>query len=365
MKNYVCDTALSLKIGNPLLEFGVFETEDPKLTGRQIVELYGVSPAEEHLVFKFDERGYPTEIALDSTVSIQEEGQSCFIVFASTASYRFSMDGHVYEWGDSEISGKVLDEIFVPEGSGERVWVAHRDKPDQLVGHKFIDLSDDGLERFYLQKPEWFLNVQGVKISSDTVTITVSEALVKAGFDPNAGWIAVLKVKGKPKQSVGIDEEIDLSAPGIEKLRLTPKEIRNGELLTQKRHEFPILEGDKSFLSERQLSWETVIENGRRWFILRGYRLPDGYHQNEVDIAIEVPTGYPAAQLDMFYCFPHLQRSDGRSIPTTEARQQIGPKIYQRWSRHRGSTNPWNPQFDSLVTQIVLAEESIHREVTP
>ena len=63
-----------------------------------------------------------------------------------------------------------------------------------------------------------------------------------AGFDASAGWLAVLKVRGQPKRPVGLGDEIDLTAPGIEKLRLTPKEIRNGEVVVS-RQDFSILEG--------------------------------------------------------------------------------------------------------------------------
>lgn len=363
MKDHGCSAVLTLEVGNSALEFETLETTDAKLTGRQIIELLGAAPASEHLVFQLDDKGHPNEISLKEVVPIKVDGSSRFLVFESTASYRFSVDECVYEWGNESIFGQVLEKLFVPEGSNKRVWMAHRDKPDELVGEGVVDLSDDGLERFYLKEQVWLLNVQGVEINSASPKILVSNALTMAGFDASAGWLAVLKVRGQPKRPVGLGDEIDLTAPGIEKLRLTPKEIRNGEVVVS-RQDFSILEGDKQFLQERGFSWETVVDSGRRWFILRDYTLPEGYQQAKTDIAIEVPTGYPTAQLDMFYCHPHLQRADGRQIPTTEIRQQIQARSYQRWSRHRGASNPWDPLFDSLVTQLVLVEESILREVS-
>ena len=363
MKDHDCSATLSLKIGNPDLEFEGFETSDPKLSGRQIAELFGAAPASEHLVFELDELSHPHEISLKEPAQIKTTGDSRFIVFKSTVSYRFSVDECIYEWGDKSISGPVLDALFVPEGSNDRVWISHRDRPDELVGNGKIDLSDDGLERFYLKEQEWLLNVQGVEVISNAPRIRVADALTKAGFDANGGWIAVLKVRGQPKKPINLQDEIDLTTPGIEKLRLTPKEIKNGDMVSSRR-DFSILEGDKQFLQERGFAWETVVDSGRRWFILRDYAPPDGYVQDSVDVAVEIPTGYPTAQLDMFYCHPHLQRADGSRIPTTEARQTIQAKSYQRWSRHRGATNPWNPAFDSLVSQIILAEEAILREVS-
>lgn len=366
MKDEKCDAQHSFEIGNSELAFERFDTDDPKLTGQQIIEKFGGLPVDEHLVFELDDSDGLTEIALGKSVALKRGAGSKFIVFKSTASYRITFEGRVVEWGCDSISGKTLHSLFGPIDGEAQIWMALRDEPDRLVpDDECIDLAAEGLERFYFRLPEWKLNVQGVHVAFDKSKVTVREALVAAGIDPDSGWIVVLKVQGEPKRSIGLCDHIDLSVPGIEKLRLTPKEIKNGEIVTQQRQEFSILEGDMHFLSERNLSWDTLVDNGRRWFVLRSYRLPEGYNQLDVDIAIEVPTGYPTAQLDMFYCLPHLQRTDGQTIPTTEVRQQIEAKSFQRWSRHRGATNPWNPQYDSLVTQIVLAEESIQREVAP
>jgi hypothetical protein len=366
MKDEKCGAQHSFEIGNPELAFERFDNDDPKLTGRQIIEKFGGSPVDEHLVFDLDDNHGLIEIGLRKSVALKRGGKSKFIVFKSTASYRITLEGRVVEWGCDSITGKALRTLFGPIDDEAQIWMALRDEPDRLVPeNECIDLAAKGLERFYLRVPEWKLNVQGVHVAFGKSKVTVREALVAAGIDPDSGWIAVLKVQGEPKRSIGLCDDIDLSAPSIEKLRLTPKEIKNGEFVTQQRREFSVLDGDMQFLSERNLSWDTLMDNGRRWFVLRSYRLPEGYDRSVVDIAIEVPTGYPTAQLDMFYCHPHLQRTDGQSIPTTQVRQQIESKSFQRWSRHRGATNPWNPQYDSLVTQIVLAEESIQREVAP
>lgn len=366
MKNETCSAQYSFEVGTSEMDFERFESDDPKLTGRQIIEIFGGSPVDEHLVFEMGKDGYPTEIALRKSVALQVSGESKFIVFNSSASYRFTFEGRLVEWGDTNITSKTLHTLFAANGCEEAVWMALKNEPDRMVlDGEIIDLSAEGLERFYLQAPEWQLNVQGVRVSFSKPKVSAHEALTKAGFDADAGWIAVLKVMGKPKQTVEIGDEIDLSAPGVEKLRLTPKEINNGELLVKLRQEFALLEGDQTFLEERSFAWETILENGRRWFVLRDYPLPDGYGQTMTDVAIEIPTGYPTAQLDMFYCFPHLQRSDGVAIPTTQLQQPIEGKSYQRWSRHRGTSNPWNPHFDSLVSQIILAEEAILREVMP
>jgi hypothetical protein len=148
----------------------------------------------------------------------------------------------------------------------------------------------------------WKLNVQGVVIESPQPEIVVRQAIKQAGFNPDTPWIIVLKVAGEPKREVDLSFVIDLRHKGIEKLRLTPRQINNGEMSAPRRIEFAMLPQDEEHLDRLGLHWETLVDAGRRWLILRDYPLPPGYQTAAATIGIEVPVSYPGAQLDMFYC---------------------------------------------------------------
>jgi hypothetical protein len=208
-------------------------------------------------------------------------------------------------------------------------------------------------------KEVWKLNVQGVIIESAKPEISVRHAIKEAGFNPESPWIVVLKVAGEPKREVDLSFVIDLRHAGIEKLRLTPRHINNGEISNPQRRDFVMLPGDEAHLTRLSLSWEAINSGGRRWFVLRNYPLPAGYTAATADIAIEVPASYPGAQLDMFYCCPPLVLNSGRVIPQTQSQETIEGRAYQRWSRHR----TWNPATDTLVTHLTLIDESVSREV--
>ncbi len=83
----------------------------------------------------------------------------------------------------------------------------------------------------------WTLNVQGVVIESRRPEITVRDAIKQAGFNPDAPWIIVLKIADAVKKEVDLSFVIDLRVKGIEKLRLTPKQINNGEMAAGRRVE--------------------------------------------------------------------------------------------------------------------------------
>ncbi|MEQ1718146.1 MAG: E2/UBC family protein [Hyphomicrobium sp.] len=205
----------------------------------------------------------------------------------------------------------------------------------------------------------WKLNVQGVIVESDQPIIVVRDAIQRAGFDPAGAWIIVLKIAGEPKKPVELSTEIDLRHEGIEKLRLMPKQIDNGEAQSPRRLDFALLPQDEEHLDRLGLRWETALDGQRRWLTLSHYGLPGGYTAAHSNIAIEVPTSYPTAQLDMFYCHPPLVRQTGGIIAQTEHFETICGVPHQRWSRHR----QWDMSRDTLATHLALVDESLRREV--
>jgi Prokaryotic E2 family E len=126
-----------------------------------------------------------------------------------------------------------------------------------------------------------------------------------------------------------------------------------------RRVEFAMLPQDERHLDDLGLRWETLVDVGRRWLILRNYPVPPGYRASVTDIAIEVPVSYPGAQLDMFYCNPPLALLSGTMIPQTQHMETVTGLPFQRWSRHRA----WDATRDTLATHLALVDESLRREV--
>lgn len=221
-------------------------------------------------------------------------------------------------------------------------------------------LGAEGSDR---RPAKWTLNVQGVRLDVDAPTITVRDALSQAGFDPNQGWLIFLKVSGGPKEAVELSTTIDLTRPGIEKLRLTPREVNNGEAAPAPRRAFALLDADETYLQLLGQAWETVIDANRRWLLIRDYPLPGGYTTDRTTLALEIPNTYPSAQIDMFYTYPPASLASGRAIDRTQVRAVIGGCEYHGWSRHRGPASPWNPATDNVVTHLALVESALAKEV--
>ncbi len=127
------------------------------------------------------------------------------------------------------------------------------------------------------------------------------------------------------------------------------------------RHEFDLSNDDQGFLEALGLPWETVRERGQLWLLIHNFEPPHGYAQKQVTIAINIPSAYPRAQLDMVYFFPAIVRLDGHRIGAL-ATLHLDGKTWQRWSRHRTAKNPWRAGVDNISTHFALIENWLQRE---
>nr|WP_287018428.1 multiubiquitin domain-containing protein [Halomonas sp.] len=351
-----------IEVLDPNWQGNLVDISDPVPTGRQILTAAGKIPAENHLLLLFDDKRVLEVVNLDEPVDIYQRGVEQFIAFDSDRLFYSALNGQRFPWGQAYIHENVLRQIGCI-AEDHAIWLERRNEPDQLLDNESVDLNEPGLEKLYTQPKSWQLNVQGVMVNSEHPTILARDALKAAGFNPDNGWILVLKITGEPKQSINIDDTIDLRNPGIEKLRLTPAEINNGEAAAVSALEFALLEQDVAYLKQLDFSWETRVLGARRWLIIHDYVLPSGYNHDKVNIAIEIPTAYPDAQLDMFFVHPSLVLANGKSISQTDNRETILGKVYQRWSRHLNGITRWNPLTDSVITHLAVVEESLLREV--
>lgn len=342
----------------------VFHNHDPETetpTGGKIAKLAGFTEGQHPFVLQWMNDGDFEGLRPQEEADLSKGKK--FIVALADASNRILIDGNELDWPADEISNDAIRKLGrIPDG--KLIYLERQDEPDLLVGNNdMIKIHKDGVEEFRSREPKtWELNVQGVTIMSATPSISVVDALTRAGFDPNV-WIIHLRVQGQPKRQLEIGDTIDLTTPGIEKVRLTAKDVNNGEARSAPRQDFALLEVDEEHLDSLGLVWETRVEGKFRWLIIHGYAVPQGYTVSSTTLALHLPASYPEAQIDMFYVNPPLQLASGGAIAATDSSQVIGNTSFQRWSRHRGAGSVWNPLKDNVITHLALVESAIAKEV--
>jgi hypothetical protein len=335
---------------------------DKILTGRHLAQAAGLESAQDAVVLEVLANGELEDIRPDEQVDLGESTGK-FVIVQSDRSFRFTIDADRFDWPARVISGGQLRKLgHLP--ADREIYLELPGPVERLIDeHELVDLGAPGVEMFKTRKRSWKLNVQGVVLVVHEPTITVRQAIKDAGFDPSKNWIIILRVRGQPKQEVGVEYVIDLRTPGIEKLRLTPREVNNGEAVAKPRRQFALLEADERFLDGLGLWWETVIDAKRRWLLMHEYPVPAGFTTERTLLALEIPLTYPSAQIDMFYSRPPLALKSGRAIDRTQVSAVITGLAFNGWSRHRGAQSPWNPESDNVATHLALVESAMAKEV--
>jgi hypothetical protein len=331
----------TIEVAGENLEFRQVVIHDAAPTGAQISRAAGFTPAQQAVVLQFLPDGDLEDIAPSQVVDLNAGRQ--FIVVETDRLFFLTINGERFEWPSRMISGAAVRKLgkVPPE---DELLLTRIDEPDRVIAPRdLVDLGKGGVESFVSRKPSWKLNVQGVVLTLHQPTIVVKQALLDAGFDPTKGWQIFLIVKGEPKRAVGLDFTVDLRTPGIEKLRLTPTGVYNGEAAATPR--------------------ETVIDGTCRWLLIHNYQVPPGYAPRMMMLALLIPPTYPTAQIDMFYTSPKLTLTSGRPIDRTQVAAAICGTPFNGWSRHRGPPAPWNPATDNVITHLALVESAIAKEV--
>jgi hypothetical protein len=348
----------TIEVADQTLAFRPVHIEHVAPTGTQIAEAAGFGPEQQATVLHFLPDGELEDIRPTQTVDLTS-GDRRFVVVETDRIYLLTINGERFEWPSRLISGAVVRRLgkVSPE---DKLFLDRPGEPDRPVDAcELVDLGKPGIEAFVSRKPTWKLNVQGVILTLHQPTIVVRQAIKDAGINPDQGWQIFLLVKGHPKKAVTLTDTVDLRTPGIEKLRLTPSGVNNGEAVTQPKRDFALLDVDEAYLNSLGYHWETVTEGAARWLLINNYQIPVGYTSRSVVLALLVPLTYPTAQIDMFYTYPALKLASGRPIAATQPTANIRKLGFGGWSRHRA----WNPAVDNVITQLALVESAIAREI--
>lgn len=352
----------TISVADQTLTYRQVSIDDLTPTGAQLAIAAGFKSVDGVSVLQVLATGDLEDVRPNETVDLRRE-TGRFVIVESDRAYRLTIDGQRFDWPCRIVSGGLLRKLGqVP--TDKVIYFERQDQPDRQVDDQdLVDLDAVGVESFVSRELTWKLNVQGVVLELFAPIIVVREALVEAGFNPDQGWHIFLKIVGQQKQPVELTTVIDLRTPGIEKLRLTPKDVNNGEASVVPCRTFALLDVDEAHLNRLGLKWETLVEAERRWLLLHDYPLPDGYTVSHSKVALEVPPTYPGAQIYGFYAYPPLALSSGRVIASTQLRGVLLGVEYHGWSRNRGPAAPWDANADNVVTQLALVDAALAKEV--
>ncbi len=206
-------------IGDDRLQYHLAIIADPVPTGQQLLELAGVRPTLEFLVFQMLTTGFLEELRPDETTDLRTRGVEKFLVFRNDRSFRFELDGQKLEWGGTYISGLTLKKLAGVDPVKYGVWLEVRGAEDRPIADaELVDLSAPGVERFFtgiVQTTEGrptatlplqcrqYLSSRGIAFSEldeggQKAVILHGIALPAGKFDAHAADILILLPAGYP-----------------------------------------------------------------------------------------------------------------------------------------------------------------------
>ena len=168
-------------------DFRTLRVDDPKVTGRQLLEVAGFRPAEDHLLFQQLDTGALEERRLDEIVNLRTKGTERFIAFSGDRSFRVEIDERRFEWGASELSGLIAKQIAGADPAYTGVWLERRHEADRFIGDcDIVKLDAEGLERLRTG-PLFLLWIEGKEFRWSEPTITTEQIAELGGWNPSLG----------------------------------------------------------------------------------------------------------------------------------------------------------------------------------
>src|SRR5687768_12784566 len=100
-----------LQIAGPDLAFRPFQTDDPKPTGRDLVELAQLHPIEAYVVLQLLPSGDLEDLRPNETVDLRSSGVERFVIAHSDRTFRLVLVDKTLEWPASPINGITLKRL--------------------------------------------------------------------------------------------------------------------------------------------------------------------------------------------------------------------------------------------------------------
>lgn len=231
-------------------------------------------------------------------------------------------------------------------------------QPDEIL--EVVEIEIFAIEEKPLPPAKrYIIRVDREKVTVHKPELTGTEILALVNKTPAQFKLYEHRRHHQPKLILP-DEVVHLHAHHIERFTTMPKDTTEGLGSVALSQAFALPEADQRYLDNLDLPWECIKDGGTQWLIIRGWQTPDGYNHRQVDLALTIPPLYPDAQIDMVYFDPPLSRIDGRLIRQL-SNCPIQQKIWQRWSRHRTSQNPWRPGVDDIASHLSLVDDWLRR----
>jgi hypothetical protein len=137
-----------VQIGDGLFRFRPMIAEAAAHTGRSLLELAGLAPVEQHVLFAMLADGLLEELRPEEAIDLRE-GVEKLLAFRSDRIFRFLINGQSFQWGGPFISGATVQKLAKADREAHGVWLHDEAGGVRRIGlAELVDLSQPGIETF-------------------------------------------------------------------------------------------------------------------------------------------------------------------------------------------------------------------------
>ena len=182
-----------------------YKTNDPVLSGREVLQKAGFKPASDHVLIERTNPG-TRSVGLDEKIDLATPGREIFHAFVADRTYNFTIDELGYEWGAPTITEAQLREVTSADDSLAFV-LERTDQPDQVIEDgESVDLNAKGTEHIRTTKRivRIIVNAREYEVPAPKITY---DQVVALAFNPVPSGPEVLFTvtyrKGPPQNPKG------------------------------------------------------------------------------------------------------------------------------------------------------------------
>jgi hypothetical protein len=140
----------------------LYEVDDPVPTGRQLIQVVGVSNVETCSVYAILPSGDFEDLRLDETYDLRGKGVEQFIIFETDRVFKIMVDHRQIQWGATTINGKTIKLLAGVDGATHDVWLRGAPQQDRLIeDDELVDVTAAGLEKFVITHRKLSIIVNG------------------------------------------------------------------------------------------------------------------------------------------------------------------------------------------------------------
>ena len=329
MNTEVCKDKFVFKVDNV-----PYETNDPVIDGRDILEIAEKKPHKDYLIYQFLKDRQLEEIRLNEKVDLRNKGRETFITFESDRCYRFQIDDDVFSWGSHLISGNWLYKLAGAKPEDQLLWLILVGGEDrEIKAEDLIDLSSEEVECFKTQQ-KYSVCIEGQTYPWPDSTITREQIAELGEWDISQGVIAIDKDQNERELQPG--EIVSL---------------KGGLSFCKKQHFKRGLNEESRIQQELKLlqQYYSVVKykciNNLHWFYIEGLALLVPFSPKFIKVCFSVTAGHPVPKPYGFFMQEGIKRGD---TPLDFKTPPHAPPFEGAWRFKSWDAPNWKPGPDVL-----------------